>query len=478
MAIGDEVCFMPATQMATAIRKRELSPLEVVDTLLARIERVNPALNAFTVVLADQAGSAAKRAEEAISNGEATGPLHGVPFTLKDLTFTKGVRTMRGSKAFAEWVPNENSIVVDRLLGAGGIFVGKTTTPEFGNKGITQSPLTGTTNNPWKTTHIAGGSSGGAAVAVAAGLGPLAEGSDAGGSIRIPASCCGVVGFKPSYGRVPTFPPSPFQTLAHQGPLARTVSDAAMMLTVMAGPDDRVPFAIAEREIDYAGALEGASVKGLRVAYSRDLGLAPVDPRVTARTDAAARLFAQVLGADVEEATPPSRPDPAEIMLAIWSATVGTTATELILPRVGRADVDPAVLNLLERAEKLSTIEYYRAAYLLRGEYYRNMMAFFDRYDLLLSPTLTTPPFLHPGWAPGPAEVAGKPINPLLGWVLTYPFNLTGQPAISLPCGFSDDGLPIGLQIVGRRHADIDVLRAAAVYEQAAPWVHLRPPLN
>ncbi len=475
---AEELCFMPAARMADAIRGRELSPVEVVDAVLARIERVNPALNAFTVVRAEEARAAARDAEQAVMRGDEVGPLHGVPFTIKDLTFTKGVKTMRGSKAFADFVPGENSVVVERLLGAGGIFLGKTTTPELGNKGVTESPLTGTTNNPWKTTHIAGGSSGGAAAAVAAGLGPIAEGSDGAGSIRIPASCCGVAGFKPSYGRVPTFPPSPFQTLSHQGPLARTVEDAALMLTAIAGPDDRVPYAIAERGVDYRAAIAGASVKGLRVAYSRDVGLGvPVDAEVAARVEAAAKLFAGALGAEVEEVTL-DLPDPYEAAMTIWSTLMGALTTTLILPAVAREDVDPALLNLVDRGEKVSGLDYYRAAYMFRGEYYARMMAFFETYDLLISPTITTPAFPHPGWAPGPATVAGQPIDPMLGWLLTYPFNLTGQPAASVPCGFSAGGLPIGLQIAGRRHADITVLRAAAAYEQATPWAQHRPPVG
>jgi aspartyl-tRNA(Asn)/glutamyl-tRNA(Gln) amidotransferase subunit A len=266
--------------------------------------------------------------------------------------------------------------------------------------------------------------------------------------------------------------------LTHLGPITRTVADAALMLTVMAGPDARVPLSLSDTGVEYVSALEGASVKGLRVAYSRDLGLAPVDPQVAARVDAAARLFAGGLGAHVEEATPPTTPDPAGIMYTMWSVVVAHAATELLLPRIPREDIDPAILVLLDHAEKLGLMEYYRAAYLKRSLYYRAMTEFFGRFDLLICPTLAAPPFPHPGWKPGPEQIAGRPIEPLLGWILTYPFNLTGHPAISVPCGFTDDGLPIGLQIVGRHRADIAVLRAAAAYEEAAPWAHLRPPLD
>lgn len=477
MSRNDALCFTPATDLAAAIRAKQVSPVEVVDAVLDRLERINPGLNAFTVVLADQARAAARAAETAVTRGDHLGPMHGVPFTLKDLTFTRGIKTMRGSRAFADYIPEENSIIVDRMLGAGGILIGKTTTPELGNKGITESLVSGTTENPWKRGYIAGGSSGGAAVAVAAGIGPIAEGSDGGGSVRIPASCCGVVGLKPSYGRVPTFPPSPFQTLSHQGPISRTVADAALMLTAIAGPDDRVPYAIAERGVDYGATLAGASVGGLRVAYSRDLGLGPVDPRVVALTDPAARLFQSALGANVDEATP-DVPDPHDAMVTIWSVLMGTLATDAVLSKVDRDQVDPSLLAFVDRAQTISASEYYRAAYLFRGEYYRRMIAFFDQYDLLLTPTLAVPPFPHPGAAPGPAEINGVAVSPFLGWLRTYPFNLTGQPVISVPCGFTDDGLPVGLQIAGRRHADAAVLRAAAAYEQAAPWAAHRPPLD
>jgi aspartyl-tRNA(Asn)/glutamyl-tRNA(Gln) amidotransferase subunit A len=477
MTTAQDLCYLPAVEVAAAIRGGTVSPVEIVEALLDRIERVNPRLNAFTVVLAEEARAAARQAEQDAARGNIAGPLHGVPFTIKDLAFTRGVPTQRGSKAWAGYVPEENSLIVDRLLAAGGIFLAKTTTPEFGNKGITESLLHGTTNNPWDTTRTAGGSSGGAAAAVAAGLGPLGHGSDGAGSIRIPASLCGVAGFKPSYGRVPSFPPSPFVTLAHQGPLTRTVADAALMLTAMAGPDDRDPYSLTDSGVDFVAALTGASVKGVRVAYSRDLGLAPVDPRVTALTDAAARLFADTLGARVDEVTP-DLPNPEEALMTIWSVIMGANTADLILSRAGREDVDPQLLAFLHRAEETSSIEFQRAAGAFRGEFYRRMIEFFQGYELLLSPTLTTPPFPHPGWTPGPTEVNGQPINPMLGWLLTYPFNLTGQPAISVPCGFTDDGLPVGLQIAGRRHADAAVLRAAAAYEQAAPWAHRRPPLD
>lgn len=467
---------MPATHMAAAIRKRELSPLEVVDAVLERIERVNPILNAFVVVLAERARFAARQATESIIKGEPLGLLHGVPILIKDSIPVRGVQTTYGSKAFAHFIPDNTAVAAERLLFAGGILMGKTTLSELGHKGVTESLLCGTTNNPWKLTHTVGGSSGGAAAAIAAGLGQLAQGIDGAGSLRIPASCCGVVGFKPSFGRVPTYGVSTgYSGLVHVGPITRTVADAAFMLTALAGPDDRDPYSFGEKEINFLQALEGASIRGVRVAYSRDLKMGPVDPQVIALTDTAAQVFAEHLGAIVEEVSP-EVPNPEEAMMTIYDLEDVTAIIDGLLPNIAHEEIDPSLLEALERAQKLTAIEYYRAANLFRSQYYRKMIEFFGDYELLITPTITTPPFPHPGRFPGPSSVAGEPINRLLGWLLTYPFNITGQPAISVPCGFSSDGLPIGLQIVGRRHADISVLRAAAAYEQAAPWINKHPP--
>ncbi len=474
---GTDLCYMGAVDLTAAIRAKQISPVEVVDALLQRIARVEPKLNAFTIVRTEEARREAKAAEAAVLRGEPLGPLHGVPFTLKDLTFTAGVKTMRGSRAFADFAPEQNAVVAERLLGAGGIFLGKTTTPELGNKGVTESPLSGTTNNPWNLTHTSGGSSGGAAAAVAAGLCPIADGSDGAGSIRIPASLCGVVGLKPSYGRVPVYPMSGgFSPLTHNGPIARSVADVALMLNTIAGPSVHDAYSIDERGIDYLAALREPSVRGLRVAFSYDLGLGPLDSRVRGPFERAVQTFAQTLGAEVEQAAP-DLAGAEEVCLTIWRTQMGYAAKTMILTKVGREEVDPSLLAFLDEGERLGPFDYYEALIIRRGEIYQRAMAFMQRYNLLISPTLLTPAFPHPGSAPGPNAIEGRPINPFLGWLLTYPFNLTGQPAITVPCGFSEDGLPIGLQIVGRRHDDAGVLRAAAAYEQATPWHGRRPPL-
>lgn len=475
---ASELCFTPAAELAASIRRGELSALEAVDSTLERLERVNPALNAFALVLADEAREGARAADASLAAGETPGPLHGVPFTVKDMTPVAGLPTTFGSKAFVGVIAEATALYVERLRTAGALLLGKTTTPEFGNKALCDGPLFGPTNNPWRLTHVSGGSSGGAAAAVAAGIGPLAEGGDAAGSIRVPASCCGVVGLKPSFGRVPWYPGfSPFETVIHFGPITRTVADAALMLQVMAGPDRRDVYSIEDDSFDFPAAVREPDVRGLRIAYSRTFGFAEVEPDVVAATDRAARLFAEDLGASVEEVDP-EVPDPREHELLFWRVFEGLCATDFVAPGLASLDeMDPHLRLLMDEGRSISAWDFYRTMILFRGELFQRLTAFFDRYDLLLTPTLTVVPFPHPGGPPGPAEINGKPIERFAGWHLTYPFNLTGQPAISVPCGFSPDGLPIGLQIAGPRHADAAVLRAAAAWEQAAPWAHIRPPL-
>jgi len=290
-----ELCFTPATELARAIAARELSPVELVDAVLDRIEELQPRLNAFCLLRAEEARREARDAERA---KEPLGPLHGIPISIKDLTSTKGIRTTFGSKAYAENVPEVDATFVTRLRQAGAILLGKTNTPEFGNKGVTDSPLHGTTANPWSLDRTAGGSSGGAAAAVAAGLGPLAEGSDGAGSIRIPASLCGVVGLKPSFGRVPMYPRNGYHTISHHGPLTRTTADAALMLSVMAGPDQRDPHTRNEPPADYRAAVAQPDIGDWRIGFSPDFGGVPVDPEVADIVARAAATMAD-LGANV-----------------------------------------------------------------------------------------------------------------------------------------------------------------------------------
>jgi Asp-tRNA(Asn)/Glu-tRNA(Gln) amidotransferase A subunit family amidase len=454
-----ELCFTPATELAARIAARELSPVELMDAVLARIEEQQPRLNAFCQLRADEAREEARAAQDA----EPRGPLHGIPISIKDLTSTKGTRTTFGSKAYADNVPDVDATFVTRLKEAGAILIGKTNTPEFGNKGVTDSPLNGTTANPWSLDRTAGGSSGGAAAAVAAGLGPLAEGSDGAGSIRIPASFCGVVGFKPSFGRVPMYPRNGFHTISHHGPLARTVADAALMLSVMAGPDPRDPHIRNEPPADYVAAVQRPEIDGWTIGFSPDFGHIPVEPEVAEIVARAVGAFAD-LGANVEEA--PALPDAREPMTVIWRVVFEAIVRTQIAPRIAAEDMDPHLRELAADGAKIDAATYYDAVSLFRIAFFHELEALMGRYRLLVSPTLAVPAFPHPEHGrPGPDTVAGQRVNPFLGWLLTYHFNLSGQPAISIPCGFTENGLPVGLQIVGRPGADEDVLRVAAAFE-------------
>jgi len=462
-------CAASATAIAAAIRGGTLSAREAVDACLARIERVNPALNAFCTVTAEEARDAAQAAEVAVMTGEELGALHGVPVSIKDLVFTRRVLTTGGSRLFAEHVPEEDAVCVERLKGAGAVLIGKTSTPEFGHKGVTDSPLFGITRNPWNPSLTPGGSSGGAGAAVAAGLGPLAVGTDGGGSIRIPASFCGIYGLKPSFGRVPQGPGFPgWETFSATGPMTRTVRDAAAMLDAMAGPDDRDRLSL---PVDNGPAfLEAcdAGLAGLSIGWTADLGYARVDPEVAELCAAAAELF-EGLGCHVEVVTP-GWDDPEEIFRTLapaesygaWGARLEDSADQL----------DRSLVALL-RYGKTITTERYLAAARRRHELWTEVQRFLARFDLLLTPTVAVPPF-EVG-RPAVKEIDGQRVSPL-GWMpFTFPFNLTGQPAATIPVGMTSSGLPVGLQIVGRRFADRTVLAASAAFEAARPWAEWRP---
>jgi aspartyl-tRNA(Asn)/glutamyl-tRNA(Gln) amidotransferase subunit A len=470
-----ELCFTPASELARDIRAKRLSPVELVQAVLARIEALNPQLNAYCTLTAEQALTDARAAEQAVMDLRPLGPLHGVPFSVKDLLITRGVRTLRGSAIYEHWVPEEDAPSVERLRAAGGILLGKTCTPEFGWKGVTDSPMTGITRNPWNLARTPGGSSGGASAQVAAGLGPLAIGTDGGGSIRIPAAFTGIYGIKPSFGRVPTYPASAHDALSHAGPLTRTVADAALMLGVMAGPHETDRFSLEAPPADYVGLL-GEGLRGLRCAWSPDLGYARVEPQVAAATRRAALAF-QSLGATVEEVHP-GFGDPTDTFITIYVLGVGGGLTDY-LPE-WEARMDPGLVTLVKMAASFRAQDVARAQ-MARHQLWDTVRRFFGRYDLLLTPALAVPAFPVGQLVPDPA-----PGNPLEGdlrdmfaWTpFTYPFNLTGNPAASVPVGFTDDGLPIGLQIVGRRFADLAVLQASAAYEQAHPWAQHRPELG
>ena len=467
---NSELCWMSASDLAVAIAKKKVSPVEVVDATFARIDTLKQ-LNAYVTLDADRARQTAKAAERAVMRrGAKLGPLHGVPFSVKDLVITKDVRTTFGSPIYRDNVPTEDAPSVERMKAAGAIMLGKTNTPTLGWVGVTDNLLFGPTRNPWSLGHTPGGSSGGAGAAVAAGLGPLAIGTDGGGSIRKPAAWCGIYGFKASWGRIAVYPFSAAWSLSHVGPMTRTVKDAALMMNACAGPDERDQYSLPAATVDYVKALKG-NLKGLRVAWSEKLGVAPaVDPEVSAATAKAARAFRE-LGCKVES-TEPTWPSPYDCWRTIFLGGIGAR----LAPYLDRRDqIDPGLYSIVEEATKIPPTKYVQA-WFDRLAWWQYPRAFFEKYDLLLTPTLACPPFKV--GLDNPTEIAGRPAVPYAWIPFTYPFNLTGQPAASVPAGFTSDGLPVGLQIVGRRFADATVMRAAAAFEELRPWAQHRPPIG
>ena len=465
---SDELCYMPAAEMAAAIREKRLSPVEVVEAVLARIEQINPRLNAYCTVTADAARAAARDAEAAVMRDGTLGILHGVPVSIKDLVTTKGTRTTWGSKMFEHFVPEEDAPAVIRLKQAGAIILGKTNTPEFGFKGVTDNPVFGPSRNPWSLGHTPGGSSGGGAAAVAAGMGPLAVGTDGGGSIRIPCSCCGIFGLKPTLGRVAAAPVyGGLDTLSHTGPMTRTVRDAALMMNAIAGPDSRDISSLPGEGTDYTAGLD-RGVAGLRAAWTPDWGYAAMDPETRRIADAGAKRFEEI-GCRVEESAPgftnPEHPFNV-IFTAGYAARFGDKLAEW------RDRLDPGFVFLIEAGMHWSAVDFINAAN-WRRTLSDSVCALFNRYDLLLTPTLTAPPL--PVGVNFYTEIGGRKVSPTGWFAFTFPMNLTGFPAATAPCGWTADGLPVGLQIIGPRFAETLVLRAAAAFEALAPWGGRRP---
>jgi amidase len=469
---GRDLCFTPATDLTRLYRAHKVSPLEVMQAVLARIDGVNPAVNAYVTVARESALAGARVATRALRKRATLGPLHGVPVSIKDLTPTKGIRTTWGSKIFEHHVPEHDAIVVERLKAAGAIVVGKTNTPEFGAGGNTFNAVFGATRNPWNPALTCGGSSGGAAVALATGMGPLAEGSDLGGSLRMPAAFCAVVGFRTTAGLVPKWPVDlGWDSLSVTGPMARTVADTALMLSVMAGPDDRAPLSYAVDPREFVRAVKAPSVKGWRVAWTPDLaGLLPVDEENVRVAEQAVKVFGS-LGARVETACPDFS-EVHEIVLATRGlAMVANHADKL--PQ-WRDQMQKGLVWNIEQGLGLSSREIARGER-LRTQLWHRVRAFMETRDLLVLPTTAVPPF--PVEQPYLTAINGKPLETYIQWsYLTYAITLTGLPAISVPAGFTRNGLPVGLQIVGRRRYEAAVLRAAAAFEAAAPWADTIPP--
>jgi len=465
-----DLAYAPATDLIPRIRSKALSPVELTRVVLERIEAVNPRINAFCTVTAEAALAAARHAEDAVMKGGRLGPLHGVPVSIKDLALVKGVPARFGSFVFEKRIGEVDAPYVRRLKEAGAILVGKTTTPEFGWKALGDSPLTGTTRNPWNLGMTSGGSSAGAAAAAAAGLGPLHQGSDGAGSIRVPSAFCGIYGFKPTFGRVPMWPVSNTDSASHTGPMTRTVADAALMLAVMAGPDDWDRQSLDAPPADYVGRLR-ESIKGLRVGWSLDLGGLRVDPEVGQVAKRAAEAFAE-LGCAVEDVKV-SLPDTREMIHLMWNSHYAGNYGSVL--KEFRSRMDPGLVAAIEDGRRYTAEAYVE----MRGRkngYCDAVRAIFDTYDLLLTPTVSVAAFevgrLNPAHFPQHAW----DWFPWAGF--SYPFNFTGQPAATVPAGFTPSGMPVGLQIVGRRLADLQVLQASAAFEQARPWAQKRPALD
>jgi amidase len=453
------VCELSASEIARRLREKDLSAREVMAAHLDRIAQRNPRLNAIVTLDADRALDAARRADESLAGGAAVGPLHGLPIAHKDLLLTRGMRTTFGSPLFRDFVPDQDSLIVERLRAAGAISIGKTNTPEFGAGSQTFNPLFGATLNPYDETKTCGGSSGGAAAALAAGMLPIADGTDMGGSLRNPASFCSVVGFRPSPGRVPVWPAADaWSTLSVDGPMARTVADVALMLRAIAGPDPRSPLSIAGPLGD---APLGRDFRGTRLAWWTTLGGAPVDPRVRRVVDEQRRVFEE-LGCCVDSA----EPDFADFD-AVFKTVRAVAFLAGVAPRVGsrRADVKDTIRWEIDRGERLTAAEI-ASALTRRTELFHRMRQFMERYAFFVLPTTQVPPFDVD--VEFPTEIDGVRMETYIDWMKScYFISTVGNPAISVPCGFTEEGLPVGLQIVGRHQDDWGVLQLAYAFEQA-----------
>ncbi|WP_034287102.1 amidase [Amycolatopsis benzoatilytica] len=466
---AEEICYLPARRLAHRLRAGELSAREVVQAHLDRIEQVNPQVNAIVTVTAERALAEAAAADERLARGEAVGPLHGIPVAHKETHDVAGVRTTYGSPLFADHVPDTDTLVVERIRSAGAIMLGKTNAPEFGAGSHTFNPVFGPTRNPYRRDLSAGGSSGGAAAALAAGLQPLAEGSDMGGSLRNPASFCNVVGLRPSPGRVPAWPaPLPWDGLGVQGPMGRTVADVGLLLSVIAGYDERNPIALDQPAEQFAGPLD-ADLAGLRVAWAPDLGGLPVDPAVTAVLEPAVEVFAG-LGCRVEPACPDLKVAD-EVFRALRGWLFHAGLSDLLDAHPGRMKqtlADNIAYGATLSGADVATAQT-RQMQLMTG-----MREFFGRYDLLLAPVSQVPPF-PVGWE-YPETVAGQPMHDYLEWMRSaYTISATGCPAMSVPAGFTTDGRPVGLQIIAPLRGELGLLRAAHAFEQATRYGERRP---
>jgi len=467
-----ELSYCAAMELAQRIRSREISPVEVMENCLERIGKVNPKLNCFCFVYADDAMESARKAEQGVMAGQVLGPAHGVPVAIKDVTPTKGKTTTRGSKVYEHWIPDHDALIVKRFAAAGAIMIGKTTTPEFAYDGFTQSPLWGVTRNPWNPDHTPGGSSGGSGAAVACGCVPWAEGTDMGGSVRIPASYCGIVGLKPSLGRIPMdILPTVFDNISHFGPLTRSIGDANLFMNIASGPDERDIMSLPDK-LEFPLPAD-THINDLKLAMSMDLGFYAVDPEVEQCVRSAAeRLSAK--GATVEEVELSWSRDINDAWVEYWGVYLDVCFTQ-DLDR-WRGQMDPNVVSLIESGRQMDAVSLKRIE-VLRTKQWHQLCNLFDKYDALLCPTMTrpAPPV---GFSDSDFQTSRED-GRYQGLDMTSPFNFVGQcPALSVPAGFSKDELPIGLQVVGHRYDDLTVMRIGAALESVRPWAHRRPQLE
>jgi amidase/aspartyl-tRNA(Asn)/glutamyl-tRNA(Gln) amidotransferase subunit A len=484
MISPNEVAYMPASELAARIKKRELSPVEVTEAFITRIEERNKSLNAIIYFGYEDALKNAKEAERALLAGEEVGILHGVPTALKDLFGAKPgwISTFGGIRALKDNVVDYANPYCERLEKAGAIFVGKTNSPVFGFRGVTDNYLFGPTRNPFDLSRNPGGSSGGSAAAVADGILPIAEGSDSGGSTRIPAAWCGLYGFKPAGGRVPFFGrPDGFRTyiFSSEGTLTRTVEDSALQLTALVGYDDRDPYSLPER-VDFMSALQG-SIKGMRIAYSPNFDVYPVDPRIVEVVGEAVKVFKQA-GATVEEVNlgiPYHQRELSDLFCRIMmrgsiSFFENYKNKGIDLLKDHREDLPPQFVEWMEKAYQMNLLDVNRDQ-IMRTYIFDTIQNVFKNYDLLITPTVATLQVENgsDGNTVGPTHINGEEVDPLIGWCMTFITNFTGHPCASIPAGLVENRLPVGMQIIGKRYADTDVLTASAIFEKLKPWHHI-----
>ncbi|WP_049888255.1 amidase [Natrinema sp. J7-2] len=480
-----------ASELAVRIRRGSLSVTDLVEKYLTRLENRDEDLSAFVTVLEKEARERARTSEQELREGTRLGPLHGVPIAIKDLfDFKIGAPNTFGSKPFKDFVPEQNATYIDRLQEAGAIIIGKTNTPEFGHKGVTDNLIIGPTSTPFDLDRNAGGSSGGSAAAVAAGIVPLAQGGDTGGSIRIPASCCGVYGFNPTYRRVAQeIRPDAFVShtpFLQIGPISRTVEDAALMLDVMTGPHPRDPLSMPDDGADFVAATR-QGVDGLKIAYSPDLDVFPIDTRVQSVIDEAVSAF-EIAGATVEEVEVGIEQSHQELAdmwirenwMTYRSTLEGFKDDGIDLVGDHRDDLTPAFVDHLEDTADMSIRDYKRDEH-ARTRVYDAIQDILEEYDLMVTPTIAVPPVKNQTKSGkqtvGPTDINGVAVDPLIGWCLTFPFNFTGHPAASIPAGMAD-GLPIGMQIIGDRFADETVFAASGAFERVKPWMDTYPDMS